>query len=58
MPASLWAFLVTQTVKVLPAMQEMWVQSLCWEDTLEKGVATHSSILASSTPWTEETGGL
>ena len=40
------AFLVAQTVKNLPAMQEIWVQSLGWEDPLEKGMATHSSILA------------
>ena len=41
-------------VKNLPAMQEMWVQSLGQEDSLEKEVATHSSILAWKTPWTEE----
>ena len=40
-----WAFLVAQLVKNLPAMQETWVQSLDWEDPLEKGKATHSSIL-------------
>ena len=39
-------------------MQEMWVQSLGQEDSLEKGVATHSSILAWRIPWTEESGGL
>ena len=39
-------------------MQEMQVQSLVWEDPLEKEVATHSSILAWKTPWTEELGGL
>ena len=39
-------FLVAQTVKNLPAMQETWVQSLGWEDPLEEGMATHSSILA------------
>ena len=38
--------LVAQTVKNLPVMQETWVQSLGWEDPLEKGIATHSSILA------------
>ena len=38
--------LVTQMVKKLPAMQETWVRSLCWEDPLEEGMATHSSILA------------
>ena len=39
-------FLVAQTVKNPPAMQETWIQSLRWEDPLEKGMATHSSILA------------
>ena len=39
-------------------MQETWVQSLGWEDPLEKGMATHSSILAWRIPWTEEPGGL
>ena len=38
--------------------QEMWVQSLGWEDTLEEEMATHSSILAWKIPWTEEPGGL
>ena len=47
-----WASLVAQLVKNLPAMQETWVQSLGWEDTLEKGMATHSSILAWRIPWT------
>ena len=47
-----------QTVKNLPAMQEAQVQSLGWEDPLEKGMATHSSILAWAVPWTEEPGGL
>ena len=42
------------TVKNLPAMQETWVQSLGWEDPLEKGMATHSSILDWRSPWTEE----
>ena len=46
------AFLVTQMVKNLPAMQETWTQSLGREDSLEKGVATHSSILAWRIPWT------
>ena len=45
-------------VKNLPAMQETHVQSLGWEDSLEEGVATHSSILAGMMPWTEELGGL
>ena len=48
-----WAFLVAQLVKNLPAMQETWVQSLGWEDPLEKGKATQSSILAWRIPWTE-----
>ena len=39
-------------------MQETWVWSLAWEDPLEKGMATHSSILAERIPWTEEPGGL
>ena len=41
-----------------PAMQETWVQSLVWEDSLEKETATHSSIHAWTVPWTEEPGGL
>jgi len=41
-----WASLVAQLVKNLPAMRETWVLSLSWEDVLEKGKATHSSILA------------
>ena len=45
-------------VKNLPAVQETWVQSLGWDDPLEKGMATHSSILAWRIPWTEEPGGL
>ena len=45
-------------VKNLPAMQEIWVRSLGREDLLEKGMATHSSILAWKIPWTEEPGGL
>ena len=45
-------------VKNLPAMQETRVQSLGWEDPLEKRMATHSSILAWRMPWTEEPGGL
>ena len=47
-----------QKVKNLPAMRETWVRSLSWEDSLEKGMATHSSILAWRIPWTEEPGGL
>ena len=49
---------MAETVKNLSAMQETWVQSLGWEDLLEEGVATHSSILAWRIPWTEEPGGL
>ena len=45
-------FLVAQMVKNLPAVWETWVQSLDWEDPLEKGMATHSSILAWRIPWT------
>ena len=51
-------FLVAQTVKNLPAMQETRVQSLGQEDPLEKRMATHSSVLAWEIPWTEEPGGL
>ena len=47
-----WASLVPQLVKNPPAMQETWVQSLGWEDPLEKGKATRSSILAWRIPWT------
>ena len=50
--------LVTQTVNNLPAIRETQVQSLGWEDPLEKEMATHSSILAWEIPWTEEPGGL
>ena len=49
---------IAQMVKNLPTMPETWVQSLGWEDPLEKGMATHSSILAWRIPWTEEPGGL
>ena len=52
------ASLVVQVVKSLPAMQETWVRSVDWEDPLEKGMATHSSILAWRIPWTEELGRL
>ena len=45
-------------VKNLPEMQNTWVHSLSWEDPLEEGMATHSSILAWRIPWTEEPGGL
>ena len=50
--------LVAQMVKYLPTMWEIWVQSLGQEDLLEKETATHSSILAWKTPWTEEPGRL
>ena len=46
-----WASLVAQPVKNPPAMWEIWVQSLDWEDPLEKGAPTHSSILAWRIPW-------
>ena len=48
----MWASLVDQLVKNLPAVWETWVGSLGWEDPLEKGMATHSSILAWRIPWT------
>ena len=61
----IWASLVAQTVKCLPAMRETWVQSLGQEDPLEKEMAplekemaTHPSILAWKIPWMEEPGGL
>ena len=50
--------LEAQMVKNLPAMQETWVESLGQEDPLDKGMATHCSILACRIPWTEEPGGL
>ena len=50
--------LVAQTVKSLPTMQETWVRSLGQEDPLEKGMTTHSSLLAWRIPWTEEPGRL
>ena len=53
-----WASLVAQTVKNLPSVQENRVQSLGQEDSLEKGMATHSSILAWRIPGTRESGGL
>ena len=52
------ASLVVQRLKHLPAMWETWVRSLAREDTLEKEMATHSSILAWRIPWMEELGGL
>ena len=56
--AYIGASLVAQAVKNLPAMQETWIQFLGWEDSLEKEMATHSSILAWRIPWTEEPGRL
>ena len=53
-----WDSLVAQTVKNLPAVWETWVRSLGREEPLEKGMATHSSVLAWGLPWTEEPGGL
>ena len=53
-----WISLVAQMVKNLPSVPETWVWSLGQEDPLEKGMATHSSILAWRIPWTEEPGGL
>ena len=54
----LWASLVAERLKCLPAMQWMLVLSLGWEDPLAKEMATHSNILAWRIPWTEEPGGL
>ena len=45
-------------VKVLPAVKETWVPFLSWEDSLERGIATHPSILAWRIPWREGSGGL
>ena len=52
-----WAFPVVQLEKNLPEMRETWVQSLGWEDPLEKGKATHSSILGWRIPWTVQSIG-
>ena len=52
-----WASLGGSLVKNLPAKQEMRVQPLGWEDPLEKGMSTHSSILSWRIPWTQEPGG-
>ena len=54
---STWAYLVTHLVKNPPAMWENWVRSLGWKDPLEKGKATHFSILAWRIPWTIESMG-
>ena len=51
------AFLMAQLVKNPPAMQETWIRSLGWEDPLEKGKATHSSVLAWRIPWTVQSMG-
>ena len=53
-----WASHVAQLVKNPPAMWEIWVRSLGWEDTLGKGKATHSSILAWRTPWGRKESGM
>ena len=50
--------LMAQSLKRLPPMRETWVQSLAWEDPLEKEMVTHSSILAWKIPWTEKPGRL
>ena len=52
------ASLVPQPIKILPAIQDTWVQSLGWEDPLEKEIATHSSIFVWEILWTEEPRGL
>ena len=54
----MYTVLMGSVVKNTPAKQEMWFQSLGWEDPLEKAMATHSNILAWEIPWTEESGGL
>ena len=56
--ADVWASQVAWMVKNLPVMQKTRVRSLGWEDPLEKGMATHSSILSWRIPWTEEPGRL
>jgi len=58
LPIILWTSLVVKMVKNPPAMRETGVQSLGQEDSLEEGMATHSSTLAWRIPWTEEPGGL
>ena len=57
-PGSMQEPLVAQTVKTVPAMPETQVRSLCWENLLEKEMATHSRIFAWRIPWTEETSRL
>ena len=53
-----WASQAAQWLRICLPVQVMWIQSLGWEDPLEKEMATHSSILAWKIPWTEEPGGL
>ena len=53
-----WASLVAQLIKNLPAIWETWVRSPGWEDPLEKGKASHSSVLAWRIPWTVQSMGL
>ena len=55
---SVWASLLAQSVKNMPAMQETWVLFLDWDDPLEKEMETHSSFLAWRIPWTGEPGRL
>ena len=57
-PVCDWASQVAQMVKNLPAMWDTQVQALGLEDSLEKGLVTHSNIVASRTPWTKEPGRL
>ena len=57
MPLGCWASLMAELVNNPPAMLETWVQSLSWEDPLEKGKATHYSILAWRILWTVESMG-
>ena len=54
----MWASLIAQLVNHLPTMQETWVRFLGQKDPLEKGMATHSNILAWRIPWTKEPGWL
>ena len=53
-----WTSLVAQMIRCLSTMRETWVRSLGWEESLEKEMVTHSSILAWEIPLTEEAGGL
>ena len=57
-PCVVGVSLVAQTIKCLPALWQTWVQSLGWDDPLEKAMAPHSSTLAWEIPWTEEPGRL